>query len=513
MTDRNKRQTAAANSDESEGRPAIRSDSTALLPQAAQFVREHGWKLLIISAAVLTPCFWHRRLEAGDLGSHLYNAWLVQLIKRGQIPGLWIAPRWDNVLFDYLLSGFARFFGLAAAEKIAVSLAVLIFFWGVFVLIGAATRRAPWLLIPVIAMVTYGWTFQTGLFNYYLSLGLSFWALAIFWRGSGWERLMAAALAPIILLAHPLGLLWLAGAAAYIEALRVLPRRLRFLPLAGAAAALVLTHFYIWHHYIVERFTDPFYMRSGADQLLLFGARYEIPVAALGIFVVAAFTLDAIYGWRKPGYRANYSLLLQLYGVAELGIFLFPDSLRSMQDPAGLALLIERLTLISAVLFCCLLGAVQPRRWHWIAATAIAAVFFSLVYQDTATVNKMEGEVERLVRALPPGQRVMATILPLPDSRVLIKHILDRACIGQCFSYGNYEPSSGQFRVHARPGNPYVLSDADLVEEMEEGSFTVRAEDLPVYQIYQCSAAGTDLCIRALEAGEDNDRLGVHPEE
>jgi len=30
-----------------------------------------------------------------------------------------------------------------------------------------------------------------------------------------------------------------------------------------------------------------------------------------------------------------------------------------------------------------------------------------------------------------------------------IAHSVDRACIGHCFSYSNYEPSSGQFRVRA----------------------------------------------------------------
>ena len=69
------------------------------------------------------------------------------------------------------------------------------------------------------------------------------------------------------------------------------------------------------------------------------------------------------------------------------------------------------------------------------------------------------------------------------------------------------------FRVRAAPGNPYVLSRYDDAVDMENGEYTVQPEDLPVYQVYQCSASGTDLCIRALEAGEENDRLGIHPEE
>ena len=138
-------------------------------------------------------------------------------------------------------------------------------------------------------------------------------------------------------------------------------------------------------------------------------------------------------------------------------------------------------------------------------------LFFSFVYQDTATVNTMEAQIVDLVGKLSPGQRVMGTILPPPGSRILIQHILDRACIGRCFDYGNYEPSADVFRVRARPGNPYVLSNYEDAISTEEGDYTVRPGDLPIYQIYQCNLSGTNICIRSLEAGEKNDRLGIHP--
>lgn len=153
----------------------------------------------------------------------------------------------------------------------------------------------------------------------------------------------------------------------------------------------------------------------------------------------------------------------------------------------------------------------RPSRWHLVGSAAIAALFFSFLYQDTAVVNRMEAQVEQLVSTLPPNQRVMATIFPFPGSRILLQHIVDRACIGRCFSYGNYEPGAAVFRVRALPGNPYVLSDYDLAVDMERGGYVVQPKDLPVYQIYQCSPSGTDLCIRSLEAGEENDRLGEHP--
>src|SRR5277367_795001 len=92
-----------------------------------QFARCYWRRILAISAALLVPCFWHRHIEASDLGSHVYNAWLAQLIYRGQVPGLRISGQWTNVLFDVLLSSFGAVFGLHAAERIAVALSILIF--------------------------------------------------------------------------------------------------------------------------------------------------------------------------------------------------------------------------------------------------------------------------------------------------------------------------------------------------------------------------------------------------
>src|SRR5580700_8178313 len=69
----------------------VTSPSTSALASGARFL-QHSWLgVLATSAAVLVPCFWHKRIEAGDLGSHTYNAWLAQSIERGQAPGLWLA--------------------------------------------------------------------------------------------------------------------------------------------------------------------------------------------------------------------------------------------------------------------------------------------------------------------------------------------------------------------------------------------------------------------------------------
>jgi hypothetical protein len=474
-------------------------------------VRQHPLRFSLVSAILLAPCFWHRHIEASDLGSHLYNAWLAQLIAHGQAPGLWIASQRTNVLFDLLLSCLGSAVGLAAAEKIAVSLCVLIFFWGIFALVSAATGRAPWFLTPVLAIVAYGYTFEMGLFNFYLAIGLSFFCIAILWRGAPWEKLAAIPIAGLVVMAHPFGLIWLGCVIAYIAIAERLPLRYQFILVLAAAGAIACVHYYFWHHTVFEAEPDPFYWFTGADQLTLFGDRYLVPERLLIAFALISLAVDVALRRREPGLWKAYALPVQLYFVIELAVFLFP---RGVHFPhrVAIALITERLTSISAAVACCVLGVMRPSKWHLAASLAIAAIFFTFLYQDTATISRIEAQVERAVRTLPPGQRVLATILPLPDWRILMQHVVDRACIGHCFSYGNYEPGSEVFRVRASPGNHYVMTDYEDAVDMEEGHYVLLPEDLPAYQVYQCTTTGLDICIRSLQAGEENNRLGVYQE-
>ena len=174
-----------------------------LLFGALTFVADRWRPIVAISLVLLLPCFWHKRIEAGDLASHTYNAWLAQLIAQGNAPGLYLVRQWNNVLVDVALAKLGSAVGFAAAEKIVVSACVLIFFWGAFAFIAAATRRPPWFLVPAIAMIAYGWTFQMGFMNYYVSLGFAFFAAALCWRGQVVDWIAGLLLSGLTLLAHP----------------------------------------------------------------------------------------------------------------------------------------------------------------------------------------------------------------------------------------------------------------------------------------------------------------------
>jgi hypothetical protein len=456
--------------------------------------------IVVVSALVIVPCFWQRRLEAGDLGSHIYNAWLAQLIERGQAPGLWIARQWNNVLFDLILSGLGKVFSLDFAACSSAALAVLTFFWGAFTFIAALTKRSPWFVCPVIGIMAYGWCFNYGLFNYYLSVGLAFIALAILLRTRGWKRLGALAFVPVIFLAHPLGLLWMLGGAVYIAAAQRILLQFHIFLVLTSVAVIAAARIYLEKHFRLESVAHFVLLYNGLDQIVLTN-RFELVVALFSSFLLFALAVEV----RRRGITdvlASCAIPLSLYLIAEAAVRLLPDTVHLPQYGAPLSDLAERLTLISAVFLCCLLGTVQPRHGHWVATSAIALVFFAFLYQDTARINRMHERVDALVHSLPPGQRLIFRVAHPPKYRFRFEDILDESCVGYCFSYGNYEPAAQQFRVRASPGNAFVMTDTRDVSSLEEGTYRVEPRDLPLFQIYQCGNTWTDLCLRSLAPGQ-----------
>jgi hypothetical protein len=57
--------------------------------------------------------------------------------------------------------------------------------------------RPAWHQLPCTAMLAYGWVFHMGFFNFYLSMGLCLWALAVVWDWQPRLVALAAALARI----------------------------------------------------------------------------------------------------------------------------------------------------------------------------------------------------------------------------------------------------------------------------------------------------------------------------
>jgi hypothetical protein len=450
-----------------------------------------------ISLVLLVPCFWHQYLEAGDLGSHLYNVWLVDLIHQGRAPGLWISNQWNNVLFDWLISGCVHVFGFASGDKVAAAISVLLFFWGAVALIAGLTKRLPWFVMPVLAAVAYGWTFNMGFFNFYLSVALSFWALAILASADGWQQMFALPLLFLTYVAHPLGFAWATGAGIYIALARRLPTNKQWGLVALAAVCMVVIHFYIWNHYWVRRDLYLLYYSNGADQLV-FTRRYYIPAGAVLVFGAAIVLAETVRRRREHVPSIFSTLPVQLYVVVMIGVWTLPTEILFPQYAKSLSYILERLSLISAVLACAIFALVQPRRSYGVMLGMIASVYFVFLYQETSDLNRKEMKIDALLASIGPNQRIVGIFKSGgSDSRIKYNHMLDRQCIGRCYSLENYEPITLQFRVRANPDSPILATPRD--DPGVSGSrsrVAIPSRYFPIYEVYQRSSDLNDLAVR-----------------
>src|SRR5437764_7607756 len=120
-------------------------------PTPTASARWHRYPL--VSILLLLPVYWQSRIQAGDLSSHIYNAWLAQLVETGRVQGLVVVRQTTNILFDLMLGAFLRVAGAEFAQRVSVSIAVLVFVWGAFRFINVVAGRQAWQMIPCIAML------------------------------------------------------------------------------------------------------------------------------------------------------------------------------------------------------------------------------------------------------------------------------------------------------------------------------------------------------------------------
>jgi hypothetical protein len=477
------------------------------LLRAWRFVKSHAIAVIAISVLLLVPCVWHQHIEAGDLGSHVYNAWLAQLVERGQAPGLYLSKQWNNVLADVMLLRVGDVLGFAAAEKIAASICVLVFFWGAFTLIFTMTERPPWVLTPCIAMLSYGYAFNMGFLNYYLSVGLGCFALGAVWRGGVKNWMTVAVILPVVLLAHPIGFLWLVATACYVVLWRSLPTYWRMVLPTGVISGYDALRLFFARstQFYADWRPDPFYWMNGTDQLILYGHRYEVLARAALAWGAICFVVALVKTLRTDSGAAKLLRLpVELYFIALAASAFIPENIHSDLYAGWIGLLVSRLTVITAIFGLSVLCVLPLQKWQAAGFGLLAAAFFVFLYLDTGKVARMEASAETAIARLPAGTRVVPVVNAPGDWRIqFIAHSAERACIGRCFSYSNYEPSSGQFRVRVRAGSPIVTDSADKSEDMASGDYVVRPEDLPLVSIYQCDDADwTKLCAAPLKVGQ-----------
>jgi hypothetical protein len=461
-------------------------------------------RVALISALVVVPCFWHEFLVCVDLGSHTYSAWMAGLVSIGKAPGLYIATQKTNVLFDWLLSAMCTYFGYGSGEKIAVAIAVLTFFWGTFAFFTSLAGNNRWDVAAPLAMFSYGWVFQTGLFNFYLSIGLALAALAALWSRDVRVRWLCIGLLPLIMLAHPLGLVVFTTFAAF----EFLSKRFQTRGLAVGflvcIALMVATRSYLASKYFVSYSTRPIWLTSGPDQLVLYSSAY-FGIAFVALFLMLMLIIEAVdQRWtREPRQKLTLILIATLYLLVKAAILLLPDKVQWSATTAMASFLVNRATLVAAVLLLALMALLPAHRWKTMSWGALTLVFFGLLYFSTGNLSRLQRNAFDTVRLLPSFARLTAAGDWQPLLAVDNPHLAERACVQHCFVIDNYEIASNQFRLRARSASPLVERNLAQNDRMQTGTYVVLPDDLPLFTLRACPN-GRSVCLGKLAAGDRN---------
>ena len=456
---------------------------------------------LTISLLLIVPCFWQPHIQAGDLSSHLYNAWLASEVQRGAIDGFEIVPVWTNVLTDWIMTAAVPVVGTVWSARLVIVPAVLIFFWGGFFLLSEAGGRKPWKLCPILALFTYGLVFHFGFLNFYVSTGLSLWILGLLIKPTAARVAAAALLVVLALLSHALPVVWSAAVFAYVSIGGVVPDRWRAaifaLGVAGIAALrMLLARFpHRWSGDQIFSFQG-FASLTTAEQVWLFDAKYLLIAAGFACALILLLA-DRL---RRRGSLSDpwvHVWILHLFAL-----MILPASLQLPQYEHALAFIPQRLSLFTGLACCVAICGVKPAREAVVVSSVAAAAFFAFLFVDYQAYNRMEAEVASVVRTAPPRARVVAAVLD-PGVRLnAMAHVADRACVGHCFSYANYEAPSKAFRIRLREGNRVTAPSVAVSQAIERGEHVVTAVEAPVYAVCGCDGENGSLCLRTLHAGE-----------
>ena len=467
---------------------------------------QFGWRsdpaiVLAISLLLILPCFWQPYIQAGDLSSHLYNAWLASEIQHDRIDGFVIVPIWTNVLTDWVMTAAIPVIGPVWSARLVTVPAILIFFWGAFFLLNEEAGWRPWRFCPVLALFTYGLIFHLGFLNFYLSTGLSLWVLGLLMNPTARRVAVAVPMAVLALLSHALPVIWIAAVFAYVRLCTATPTGWRAaifaIGVTGIAAARTLLgrfpHRWSWEQVISF---NGFASLTAIEQMWLFDLKYLLIASGVAAALLIVLT-DRVR--RSDGATSPW---FHVWILHLLALMILPTSVQLPQYDHTLAFIPQRLSLFTGLVFCVMTCVVKPAK-EAVALSSLATVaFFGFLFVDHQAYNGMEIDITRVVRTAPAGARVVAVVLD-PDVRLnAMAHVADRACIGHCFSYANYEPATKQFRIRLREGNDVNVSSVAVSQAIERGEHVVSAAEDPIYAVCGCEASNGALCLRTLHAGE-----------
>jgi hypothetical protein len=320
--------------------------------------------------------------------------------------------------------------------------------------------------------------------------------LAVTWKGTGRGIAQALPLLLLAYLAHALPVAWAVGLLVYQWVATLVGPRLRAYVTASWLLGMVVLQILAGRIALSRWSPQQIKMSTGADQVWVFDGKYYIVLVGLLVLWGVLF-LDLL---KSAGPRRVVSSVpFQLCLISAAAVVILPGTILLPGFNHTLVYIAERMSLGVGICVCALLGTAQPRLVERYAMVAIAAIFFGFLYRDERVLNLLEDRMDGVIASLPAGQRVVSGFDD-PELHVFaVTHMIDRACLGHCFSYANYEPSTAQFRVRTVAENPYVIANYKDSWRLQNGSYVVKEQDLPLLQLILDE--GGRMAVRQLKAG------------
>ena len=431
----------------------------------------------------MVPCVWQDRIQAGDLGSHLYNASLVPQVKSGALPGLYVETLYTNVLCDLVLEKLLPVAGARATERMVMIAAALLFFWAAYWFVTVSNREPSLAVCVSLLLVSHGIALRWGILNFYVATAFGLGFAALMWRPSRMRVLFAIPLIVLAGIAHLVPAMWAVSVVAYRMVFERVPfERRPWLLLPGAvcviaaAAAVMLRFPFVWS--VAPQFTT---MRlggiTGTQQIWIWGAKY----VALLLGLTAIWWI--LFMRRYDSGKLLYDPLVHLWLLNIVAFLALPTAIQPSGDGAFFSFIQHRVSFFIAILLCAILASAFAGRVLNASITALAVIFFFCLYADIKAVNQVEDRVSAMIEALPMASTVVARIVDDNSGINPLSNVAARACIGRCFDYANYEIPSARFRVRvARPNRFAAASDA-MLDDVNFGRHIVTQDEAPIYSL------------------------------
>jgi hypothetical protein len=222
----------------------------------------------------------------------------------------------------------------------------------------------------------------------------------------------------------------------------------------------------------------------------------------------------AIRAWlRQPARRSLPAPALGVAVLASATVIFLPDLVHFPAFSHPVVFLAERNSLLAGVAWTAVAAMAPPSRWRGRAILLLWASWLLVLSADWSRLSRFQVALDDAVARLPASARVVST-LATPGSRVQpFTHSVARSCIDRCFAWGNYEASTGVFRVRARPGNAIVVSRRGDAAAIEMGRYEVPELPFALWKVVACEAPAQPAapCLAPARTGEVVGLWCVHP--